>query len=251
MAEHATTVTRPPYEHATEPHTPGSLQINVGDFERLLSLIGGGTLVLYGLRRSLGYLALIAGGGFLIYRGLTGRCTVYEAFGISTDNQDTYAGVTLEATVTVNKPAADVYRFWRRFENHPRFMAHLESVVSTGDKRSHWVVKAPMQRRIEWDSEITEERENALLSWRSLPGADVDNTGTVRFRELPHGRGTEVRLRLDYSPPGGLAGMALARLFKTLTERQLKEDLRRFKQILEAGEISTVADQPSGRSVSS
>jgi uncharacterized membrane protein len=248
MAEHATTVTRSPYEHATELHTPAGSQ-NVGDYERLLSLIGGGTLALYGLRRSLGYLALIAGGGFLIYRGLTGRCAVYEAFGISTVTQNTGPGVTLEATITVNKPAADVYRFWRRLENHPQFVAHLESVVSTGNKHSHWVAKAPMQMPIEWDAEIIEERENALLSWRSLPGADVDNAGTVRFRELPNGRGTEVRLRLDYSPPGGIAGMALARLFKTLTEQQLKEDLRHFKQIIEAGEIPTVADQPSGRSV--
>ena len=251
MAEHATTVTRPPYEHATEPHTPAAPRVNVGDFERLLSLIGGGTLALYGLRRSLGYLALIAGGGALIYRGLTGRCAVYEACGISTVNQDPGPGVTLEATVTVNKPAADVYRFWRRLENHPRFVAHLESVVSTGNKRSHWVAKAPMQMPIEWDAEIIEERENALLSWRSLPGADVDNAGTVRFRELPNSRGTEVRLRLDYSPPGGMAGVTLARLFKALTERQLKEDLRRFKQIIEAGEMPTVADQPSGHSVSS
>jgi uncharacterized membrane protein len=217
----------------------------------LLSLVGGGTLVLYGLRRSLGYLALIASGGFLIYRGLAGRCAVYETFGISTTNQDGSPGVTLAATVTVNKPAADVYRFWRRFENHPRFVAHLESVVSTGNKRSHWVAKAPMQLPIEWDAEIIEERENTLLSWRSLPGADVDNAGTVRFRELPNGRGTEIRLRLDYSPPGGIAGVALARLFKTLTERQLKEDLRRFKQIIETGEIPIVADQPSGFSASS
>jgi uncharacterized membrane protein len=251
MAEHATTVTRTQYEHVLERHTSGQFQANVGDVERLFSLIGGGALAMYGLRRSLGHLALIAAGGALIYRGLTGRCAVYETFGLSTASQDSGPGITLAATVTVNKPAADVYRFWRRFENHPRFVSHLESVVSTDNKRSHWVAKGPMQRPIAWDAEIVEEQENALLSWRSLPGADLDNAGTVRFQELPNGRGTEVRLQINYSPPGGIAGAALARLFKTPSERQLKEDLRRFKQIIEAGEMSSVADQPSGRSVSS
>jgi uncharacterized membrane protein len=208
-------------------------------------------LALYGLRRSLGPLALLAGGGALIYRGLTGHCAVYEALQLSTASADTGPGIHLEAAITVHKPAADVYHFWRRLENHPRFVTHLTSVVSTGDKRSHWVAKTPLQQPIEWDAEIVEERQNALLSWRSLPGADIDNAGTVRFREMPNGRGTEVRLRLEYSPPGGQAGRAVARLFKSLTAQQLQEDLRRFKQLVEAGEAPTVADQPVGQSVSS
>lgn len=224
-------------------------QVNVGDLERVLSLLAGGALALYGLRRSLGHLALIAGGGALIYRGLTGYCAAYKALGVSTTSPHAGPGVVLDAAVTVNKPAADVYRFWRHLENHPLFVQHLQSVVSTGERQSHWVAQAPMQTPIAWDAEIVEERENAVLSWRSLPGADVDHQGTVRFRELPNGRGTEVRVRLEYAPPGGIAGMTLARLFKTLTVRQLQEDLRRCKQIIEAGELPTTADQPSGRRV--
>ena len=96
-----------------------------------------------------------------------------------------------------------------------------------------------------WDAELIEARQNALLSWRSLPGAAVDNTGIVRFRELPNSRGTEVRLRLEYAPPGGVAGVALATLFKTLTVRQLKAALRHFKHIIEAGEMPTIAHQPA------
>jgi uncharacterized membrane protein len=206
-------------------------------------------LALYGLRRSLGPLALLAGGGALIYRGLTGHCAVYNALQLSTTSDATGPDRSLEAALTVHKPAADVYRFWRRLENHPRFATHLESVVSTGEKRSHWVAQTPMQQSIEWDAEIIEERENALLSWRSLPGADIENAGTVRFRELPNGRGTEVRLRLQYSPPAGRAGRAAARLFKSLTAQQLQEDLRRCKQIIEAGEAPTVANQPAGQRV--
>jgi uncharacterized membrane protein len=106
------------------------------------------------------------------------------------------------------------------------------------------VAKAPLHVPIEWDADIVAERENAMLSWRSLPGADVDHAGTVRFRELPNGRGTEVRVRLEYAPPGGMVGVAVAKLFKTLSERQLREDLRRFKQIIETGETPTTAAHP-------
>jgi uncharacterized membrane protein len=249
MAEYATRIPSAQQSYATRYYKNGHRQVNVGDVERLLSVIGGGALVLYGLRRSLGHLALMLGGSALIYRGLTGYCEIYKTLGVSTAHHHAGAGITLESTVTVNKPAADVYRFWRRLENHPRFIRHLESVVSTADKRSHWVAKVPMQGCIEWDAEIVEERENALLSWRSLAGADVHNAGTVRFRELPNNRGTEVRVKLEYAPPGGMVGAALGKLLKTLTVWQLREDLRRFKQLIEAGEVASIAAQPSGRHV--
>lgn len=235
MAQHATTL--PEQQTRAASHLR-----NVGDLERGLSLIGGGALVLYGLRRSLGNLVLILGGGALIYRGLTGYCATYQALGVNTAHRDTGHGVALRSTITVNKPTSEVYQFWRHLENHPRFIQHLESVASTDGKRSHWVAKAPLLAPIEWDADIVNERENALLSWRSLPGSDVDHAGTVRFRELPNGRGTEVRVRLEYAPPGGMVGVAVANLFKTLTEQQLKEDLRRFKQIIETGETPTTAD---------
>jgi uncharacterized membrane protein len=210
-------------------------------------MIGGGALLFYGLRRSLGSLALAVGGGALLYRGLSGHCPVYGTIGVNTADQSTEDGVTVEAAVTVNKPIAEVYRYYRNLENHPRFVSHLETVQSLEDGRSHWVAKAPFGTSIEWDAEVVDERENALISWRSLPGADVDNAGTVRFQELPNDRGVEVHVRLDYTPSGGAAGSALARMLNTLTAAQLREDLRRFKQILEAGERPTTIDQPTGQ----
>jgi uncharacterized membrane protein len=244
MAQHATTLSEQRIRATGNPQ-------NVGDLERGLSLIGGTALILYGLRRSLENLALMLGGGALIYRGLTGYCAAYQALGVNTTRRDRRHGVALRATTTVNKPVAEVYRFWRRLENHPRFMQHLASVVSTDGKPSHWVAKAPLPVPIEWDADIVAERENALLSWRSLPGADVDHVGTVRFRELPNGRGTEVRVSLEYTPPGGIAGVAVAQLFKTLTAQQLKEDLRRFKQFIETGETPiTTGDAKVSQGVS-
>jgi len=245
MSEHPATIPRAQQTRAIEYHRLTDSYVNVGNFERVLSVIGGGALALYGLRRSLGHLMLMLGGGALIYRGLTGHCEAYHTMGITTANQEPSQSSMLEATITVNKPAPEVYRFWRHLENHPRFMKHLESVISLGEKRSHWVARGPLHMPLIWDAEVVEERENALLSWRSLPGADVDNMGTVRFRELPNGRGTEVRLRLAYALPGGITGVALAKFFKTLTAAQLQEDLRHFKQIIEAGEMPTIANQPA------
>lgn len=245
MSENAAIITRPPQERGTEYHMPADSRVNVGDLERTLSVLGGGALALYGLRHALPHLMLLLGGSALIYRGLTGHCPVYQAMEVDTASQHPEHGITLEATITVNKPAAVVYRFWRHLENHPRFMRHLESVVSTGEKRSHWMAQGPLHVPFTWDAELVEECENVLLSWRSLPGGDVDTTETVHLRELPNGRGTEVRFQLTYAPPAGVAGVALAKLFKTLTVRQLKEELRRFKHIVEMSETPMVANQPA------
>jgi uncharacterized membrane protein len=246
MSEHSTTLSTsqssPPVERQERPAS----RINVGEPERWLSVIGGGALVLYGLRRSLGSLALAAGGGMLIYRGVTGHCKVYESLGLNSVSREG-AGVEVGAAITVYKPVAEVYRFYRHFENHPRFVTHLKSVQSTGNKRSHWVARGPLGKSIEWNAEITEERENNLLAWRSLPGSDVDSAGTVRFRELPDGRGTEVHVSLEYHPPGGMVGTALAKLFNTISTQRLKEDMRHFKQLLETGEQPTLSGQPVGR----
>jgi len=236
---------KPQQTRATEYHRTTGSWVNVGDFERVISVIGGAALALYGLRRSLGHLMLMLGGGALIYRGFTGHCAAYQAMGITTADQEPSHSTTLEATITVNKPAPEVYRFWHHLENHPRFMRHLESVISVSEKRSHWIARGPLHMSLIWDAEVVEERENTLLSWRSLPGADVDNMGTVRFRELPNGRGTEVRLKLAYALPGGITGVALTKFFKTLTMGQLQEDLRHFKQIIETGEMPTIANQPA------
>ena len=152
----------------------------------------------------------------------------------------------VHAAVTVNRGVAEVYRFWRDFENLPRFMAHLESVRITGEKRSHWVAKAPAGRSVEWDAEILVEEPNALISWRSLGGTHVSNSGSVRFLPAPGGRGTEVAVELEYSPPGGRVAVALARLYGEHPDQQVHDDLRRFKQVIEVGEVVRSDGSPEG-----
>jgi uncharacterized membrane protein len=146
-------------------------------------------------------------------------------------------GIHVRKSVTVNRPASEVYEFWRDFENLPRFMKHLESVRDTGEGRSHWKAKAPAGRTVEWDAVITEDRPDELLAWRSLPGADVENAGTIRFRPAPGDRGTEVHVELRYDPPGGQIAAIFAKLFRQEPGQQVLDDLRRFKQVLETGEV--------------
>ncbi len=140
-------------------------------------------------------------------------------------------------SITVNRPVDEVYAFWRDFQNLPRFMTQLEEVKPVGDGRWHWVAKGPLDRKIEWDTQIVEERPNQLIAWRSLPGSDIDVAATVRFTPAPGGRGTEVWVELDYSPPGGAVVAKLAKLLPENPERQLQDNLRAFKQVMETGEI--------------
>lgn len=222
--------------------------INVGQAERWLSVMGGSLLALYGMTRpSRGSKALsLLGSYLLVSRGATGHCPMYGALGVSTAGAAVAEGVTMERSITVNRPREEVYRFWRNFENLPRFMGHLESVQST-DGRSHWVVREPGGIRVEWDAEIIEERENELIRWASLENADIQHRGNVTFKDAPGGRGTEVTVTMNYSPPGGVAGAVAAKALKAIPEHQLEEELRNFKQVIETGEIPTTEGQPSGR----
>jgi uncharacterized membrane protein len=154
--------------------------------------------------------------------------------------------VDIQKSITVNRPAEECYRFWRDFQNFPRFMQHLEEVRVTSDTRSHWRAKAPAGASVAWDAEITVDHPGELLAWHSLAGADIDNAGTVRFERGPGGRGTVVRVDLLYRPPGGKAGALIAKLFGEEPEMQIDQDLRRFKQLIETGEIPTTIGQPSG-----
>ncbi len=145
--------------------------------------------------------------------------------------------IEVRRAATIGKPRSEVYGFWRRFENLPRFMDHLQSVTETGDGTSRWVAKAPAGREVGWDAEIVEDRPNELIAWRSLPGADVYNAGTVRFMPAPGGRGTEVRVELEYKPPLGKLGSKVAMLWREEPGQQVQDDLRHFKQVMEIGEI--------------
>jgi uncharacterized membrane protein len=223
-------------------------QVNVGQMERVASVLGGAGMVVLALTRPsrASFLAALSG-GYLLYRGFSGNCLVYEAVGIQRAGTNGRAGIKVERSLTVYRPREEVYRFWRNFENFPRFMKHLESVKESENGRSHWVAKAPLDMTVEWDAEMTEERENELISWRSLPGSEIENSGTVRFKDAPGGRGTEVHVMMKYNPPGGSASAAFAKLFGEEPNQQVREDLGRFKEVIETGETATVTGQPSGR----
>ncbi|WP_413200644.1 SRPBCC family protein [Nostoc piscinale] len=214
------------------------------EMERWASLIGGGAMVLTGLsQRSLkGVLTALAGGG-LVYQGLTKQSTIQqaqEALGINKP-------IKVEKTVTINKPADELYRYWHNFEQLPTFMKHLQSVKVYDAKRSHWIAKAPLANNVEWDAEILEDRENEFISWASVEGADIDNSGFVRFKKAPENRGTEVKVVLEYNIPGGGLSAAIAKLFGEEPEQQIGDDLRRFKMLMEAGEIAKTEGQPTGK----
>jgi len=228
--------------------------VNVGDAERLLSLLGGGALALYGLaRRDLPGLGLAAAGGGLLYRGLTGHCNLYGALGVNTAEHHGPAaavaagrGVRVVRAVTIDRPPEEVYRVWHDLENLPRFMSHLKSVKKEGN-RSHWVAKAPAGMSVEWDAEIVNDKPGRLIAWRSLEGSKVRTAGSVHFNPAPDGRGTEVLVELKYDPPGGKLGTWLAWLFGEDTGRQIREDLERFKGMMESGEASAARGQVAGR----
>lgn len=229
-------------------------QVNINQAERIASLIGGGSLVAFGLKRGGwdGYLMATLG-GVLAYRGATGHCDVYQAFGIQTDRRTGKnvsvpyeLGVRVDKVITVNKPAEQIYKFWRNLENLPKFMHHLESVKEIDNKQSHWVAKAIGGTAVQWDAEVIHEEENRLIGWRTLPGADVPNAGSVHFTPAPDNRGTVVKIELQYDPPGGAVAAALAKLFGSDPEKQIDEDLRRFKQLMETGEVPTTKGQPAG-----
>ena len=153
----------------------------------------------------------------------------------------------VEKSIAVNREPQECYAMWRNFENLPRFMAHLESVQLTGDNRSHWMAKAPAGTNVEWDAEVTHDEPNALIAWRSLDGTDVENAGAVRFLPQTSGKGTIVSVKMQYKPPAGAIGATLARLFGEEPGIQVQQDLRRFRAVMETGEIATTEGQPAGR----
>jgi uncharacterized membrane protein len=223
---------------------------NVGEVERWICGIAGAALVARGLTRpSLGSLAMAAVGGSLLYRGATGYCGLYDRLGISTadvQGRGSHHGILVKRSVTVNRPVEEAFAFWRDFENLPRFLRHLKSVKATDATHSHWVARGPIGMEVEWDAEVFNEKPNELIAWRSLEGSEVDHAGSVRFRKAPADRGTEVLVELNYEPPGGRLGASIAWLFGEEPRIQIEDDLRRFKQVMETGEIATVDGQPKG-----
>jgi uncharacterized membrane protein len=231
---------------------PVSRGLNVGKTERKASLAGGLVLLLQLLKSrpkmAIG-LPLGLGAGYLLYRGVTGRCTLYLMMEINRAEGGN-KGIQVQRSITINKPRDELFRIWRNFENLPRFMKHLRSVRldrSNGQKRWHWIATAPLGSEVEWDSEVTEERENEHLAWKSLPGSPVESMGDVHFNDAPDGRGTVLTVTMQYHPPAGSMGAAVAKFFGEEPSQQIHEDLYHFKQIMETGETASIEGQTSGR----
>ena len=226
----------------------GGGERNVHDMERLASGLGGAVLAAYGLKRGGGAGALLGVlGAALLHRGVTGHCYVYESMGISTiepeglEKQhggsavlDASHSIKVDEAVTIARPRAELYRYWRNFENLPRIMNHLERVTVLDAKRSRWVANAGGVT-LEWEAEINNEVENSIIGWRSVKDASVPNAGSVHFRDAAGG-GTEVRVIFEYMPPAGRAGEGVLRLFDREPATRVREDLRRFKAAIERGE---------------
>jgi uncharacterized membrane protein len=221
----------------------GDTGVNVGRTERIISGIAGVAVIGLALRRKRLRGLLLPVGGSLLARAVSGRCPVNRALNRDTAHGDRVSpvasvdrgqGIKVDHSVSVNRPADEVYRFWRNLENLPRFMDHLEAVVVIDEDRSHWIAKGPAGTKVEWDAEIHNEIPDVLLAWRSLPGSDVNNAGSVHF--TPAGEATDVRVVLSYDPPAGKVGAAVAKLLGEEPSQQVQDDLRRFKQVMEAGE---------------
>jgi uncharacterized membrane protein len=235
--------------------TSSNRDLNVKNSERVVSVTAGLLILLDAITRIKtvrGALELIAG-STLVYRGATGHCRLYQALNINTASNSGASeimaqknSVLVKETFTINRPSEEVYLFWRNFENLARFMRHLESITVLSNTRSRWRAWGPASALLEWESEITADIPSKQISWHSIEGSDIANAGSVTFLPGPIGVCTEITVHLKYAPPLGELGEKLTKLFGKSAEQQIREDLRRFKQLLETGEIATTEGQPTG-----
>jgi uncharacterized membrane protein len=228
------------YPSINQTSTSENSSQNLGQAERVISAALGSWLVLSSFGRSsfISRSSKFSLGGYLLYRGITGNCAVYDALGITGENSQT---VELRSTLTVNKPRSEVYKFWRKLENLPKFMEHLNSVKEIDNKRSHWVAKIPGNiGSIEWDAEITEEKKGELIAWQSVENATIYNSGNISFKDAIDGIGTEVTAKIIYQPPAGKAGAVAAKILNPVFQKIVKADIRRFKEVMENGEVAGI-----------
>jgi len=226
---------------------------SVGKTERLVSGLVGVALIALSIRKRRLRTVLLPVATGLIARALTGRGPTRRVLAGLTrregrDEHDSPVasvgrgqGTKVEQSVTINRPVLEVYRFWRNFENLPRFMDHLEAVTVIDDTRSHWVAKGPAGTRVEWFADIHNEIDDELIAWRSLPGSEINNAGSVHFAPSADGTGTEVHVVLSYEPPAGKVGVAFAKLLGEEPSNQVADDLRRLKQVMDAGDVGTAS----------
>lgn len=234
---------------------PANSHTNIGPRERWISTLAGAALAAYGATRlpeqKVAGIAMTTAGGALIARGATGRSPLYRALGIHTlgpcrqQAADREVSV-IEETVTVNRPAADLYRYWRNLERLPELVPEVDSVRQIDARRSRWRMRGPFGWKSRWDAEIVDQIPDELIRWRASKGSSL-REGTVQFHPLAGDRGTEVRVELRYPSPGGPIGSALAWMTDRRSFTRVHSALRRFKQITETGEVATTDAQPRGQ----
>jgi uncharacterized membrane protein len=201
--------------------------------------IGAGLLAVSARRHPVARLCLAAAAAPLLYRGMAGRWP--RLISPSDDTRIALAGrrgIHVRDAVRLERPIAEVFSFWHRLDNLPRFMSHLEAVHDYGNGKSHWVARGPGGVKVAWEAETINEVEDTLIAWRSLPGSDIVTAGSVQFDRVRGGRSTQVTVRLQYEPPTGRAGDLVARLFGRSASQMIRDDLRRLKQVLEAGSVN-------------
>jgi len=260
----AKSITEYPSMQAVEAlHRQVDAQVNVPPPERLLSTVGGGALTLSGLSRrgwSGAFWAML--GGVLLYRGITGHSFVYKALHINRAEHPFPSvnitsipdreGFRVQRTLTIRRTPQDLYAFWRDVENTPRYIPLIQSVRKIDEKRSHWIATSPTGQRLEWDVEITQDQPGRLIAWQvSGDKAMLGEGGRISFREAPRQRGTIVTLEVDFVGHKGLQNTleipVLGRVTGFFLESWILETLRRFKALMETGEVPTLAGQPTGR----
>ncbi len=238
-------------------HDPRRINlVNVGQIERILSIAGGSALAIYGIaRRNTAGIGLALVGGELIRRGATGHCYLYQFLDLNTNDESpsTVAslpdnkGVRIKRSMTILRPADELYAFWRDVEKSPLYMHGIESVKATDTTHSHWVAKVPVgDVAIEWNSEITEDVPDRLIAWRVEGQSPLGSGGQVRFEQAADGKGTIVTSEIEYPVFGGMLGAEAGKILGHLPEQEVRENLRQFKQIMESGEIPTLSGQPVG-----
>lgn len=247
----------------------GEENINVGSEERMVSVAAGAVCLLNALgRRGVGRLLAAGIGAALVHRGVTGRCHGYEALGLDSSESaepgtrrpaayvseiisEKFASqIEVRRSMLINRSPEELYDFWRGLENLPKFMTHLKSVEWTEEGRTHWVAEAPwiVGGTISWDAEIVEDNRPEKISWKSTEDSALDQRGSVRFRTAGD-RGTLVEVELHYRPPGGRLTHWISKIFGNAPEQQIADDLKRFKCLMEAGELPTITGQPRGTCV--
>lgn len=254
----------PPMQAVEALHRQVDAQVNVPPPERLLSTVSGSALALSGLSRRgwSGALRAVLG-GVLLYRGITGHSFMYKALHINRAEHPFPSvnitsipdreGFRVQRTLTIRRTPQDLYAFWHDVENTPRYIPLIQSVRKIDEKRSHWIATSPMGQRVEWDVEATQDHPGRLIAWQVSGKAMLGEGGRISFREAPRQRGTIVTLEVDFVGHKGLQNTleipVLGRVTGLFLESWVLETLRHFKALMEAGEVPTLAGQPTGRAI--